>query len=183
VKDIRDRLEKVIKDEFWTNENREFMNTYIKNEEYSALEDVLLGYFKADINSDSIIEDHVYAGLHLIRNNTLKKDRSKRNIYLGAAVLLVLFFMAGLSLLLSNEKPVSTELIVTKKNERKYLKLKDGSAAWLNGGSRITIPVDFAINKRALTLEGEASFCKGKRNYRTLFWNRSTLSINPRRNQ
>lgn len=103
------------------------------------------------------------------RGLRLIKDSRQRNWISWAAVAasVAIIFVAVFSLDLpsANEQVATTETrpayreVVTKKGQRTYLNLSDGSSVILNAGSKLTLPQTFPeTGPRELTLSGEAWF-------------------------
>lgn len=61
---------------------------------------------------------------------------------------------------LPNEKegPVSMNVLEVPYGKQTKVELGDGTAIWVNSGSKLTYPSHFSATKRELTLEGEAFF-------------------------
>ncbi|WP_322518543.1 FecR family protein [Chitinophaga sancti] len=79
--------------------------------------------------------------------------------YAAAAVLILL----GLSLpfLMTEKKPLpvfADQQVSTPAGSRKTIRLSDGTVVQMNAGTTITIPGDFGVNDRAVSLSGEAFF-------------------------
>lgn len=57
-----------------------------------------------------------------------------------------------------NEGPVSMNILEVPYGKQTKVELGDGTAIWVNSGSKLTYPSHFSASKRELTLEGEAFF-------------------------
>lgn len=57
-----------------------------------------------------------------------------------------------------NEGPVSMNVLEVPYGKQTKVELGDGTAIWVNSGSKLTYPSHFSASKRELTLEGEAFF-------------------------
>lgn len=88
---------------------------------------------------------------------------NKRNLALRLVALTLLFaFFTAAYLVFHNQAAVEDTRFVeyaAQVGTKKQITLPDGTTAWLNSGSKLRYPVDFASRKtRAVQLEGEAFF-------------------------
>lgn len=75
-----------------------------------------------------------------------------------AAALLMAFFMGRKWWSQPKMVEDSRQQLVTHKGSRSQVKLPDGTAVWLNAGSKLDYPKQFTGKKREVMLEGEAFF-------------------------
>lgn len=111
--------------------------------------------FKADQSTYSALE-RVNRRIGL-KNIQLAKISLYRKITRIAAVLIPLFVLAGGYLYYTSTTHNLIEVSVAY-GEKKHLLLSDSSEIWLNAGTVIKYPKDFADHQRLVLLDGEAYF-------------------------
>jgi transmembrane sensor len=73
-------------------------------------------------------------------------------------------------------RPVAMHSVVTRFKERKQVQLEDGTAIWMEPGSRLEYPEQFSKATREVTLRGEAFFEVAKNRERPFIIHTGTLS-------
>jgi ferric-dicitrate binding protein FerR (iron transport regulator) len=94
------------------------------------------------------------------------KPDKKRSLILfsrlvGAAAVLVLVFIAGITLsdqFISPAKTITYSKIISPKGNKTQVILPDSSKVWLNSGAELWYPSDYTANNREVWMKGECYF-------------------------
>lgn len=95
-----------------------------------------------------------------IRNSSEKSGMNRLFIVLSkaAAILFIPFLAAALYFYFNQSYSHELLTFATQKGEQTNVILPDGSEVWLNVDTKLSLPVDYGIKNRDLTLVGEAYF-------------------------
>jgi len=86
-------------------------------------------------------------------------------VLLAAASVLIIVFLAGLSLVdgfLKQPTTISLVRIVAPEGSKTQILLPDSTQVWLNSGAELQYPGDFSVQNRRITMKGECFFAVTK---------------------
>ena len=137
----------------WLAESDENVSEYHAVMKALTFSDWLVSMKKIDTAGDLLQVKKQFGKKGLIRNIFYNYQKI-------AAVLLIPFFVLSLWLLSRNngQSPMVTKTAETAFGVRSRVELADGTAVWLNSGSKLTYPETFRGKIREVKLRGEAYF-------------------------
>lgn len=132
----------------------------------------LINYLTSTVNETDLIEaEIVYEKTKpndlISQGTTPLAEHSKKltplvKILIAAASLIVVFFSCFYYYQSHKEIPEDWQYITTKRGERKFLTLKDGTEVWLNNESELKILKGYGDKHRTMALKGEGYFSVSK---------------------
>lgn len=98
------------------------------------------------------------AQLDKVRTTAVPTLISSKKYRIVAAAAIFFFALLSITLLKSRFTPVELTVFNVPKNQKKQIKLSDGSVVWVNADSKLSYPKSFNGEKREVYLDGEAYF-------------------------
>ncbi|HEU4554863.1 MAG TPA: FecR family protein, partial [Chitinophaga sp.] len=151
----------------WTIAEKEWMLQYLDENDLSELEALAAEEFNADLEtvkhildrkaSESLLE-RIHRDMDIPAPALLQPKRRTATVYmLRAAVAAAILLIAGIGYYTVTRQAVKP-LVAATGNERKTIKLPDGSLVSLEPGSSLEYPEQFNKDTREVRLKGEAFF-------------------------
>lgn len=160
---IKERLERLLRKEEWSIEERQWMLRYLNGGDLSELRLIALEQYHNDL---AVVKNRIEKRLskEMLRKIHDRIPGRKRPVFrlpLKAAAAAAMIIL-GVSLWIYYQhisvSPVSYKEASTQKGERKEIRLADGTKVWLSPASRLEYPDKFGDKTRKVSLSGEAFF-------------------------
>lgn len=157
-KDIKSLLDRYQKGITTVQENKIVEEWFAEIKQVNAHWDQLNETGKEEWKDDLYKKIRQNAQFDKVRTTVFSTDTGRKKYRIIAAAAIFFLVLFSLPLLKTWFTPIELTVFNVPKNQKKQIKLSDGSLVWVNADSKLSYPKSFNGKKREVYLDGEAYF-------------------------